>query len=69
MSGGSASRRLAVFDSSSDMPTPWSVIWMASSFLRVAAIRTMTFFSGSEKEVALSSSSAIRCTRSLTARP
>ena len=68
-SGGSASRALAAPISSSDIPTPWSVIWMASSFLRVIAIRTMTFFSGSEKKVALSRSSAMTCTRSETARP
>lgn len=48
-SGGSARRSLTSARRSSLIPTPWSVTWIASAFLRVMTARTVILVSGSEK--------------------
>jgi hypothetical protein len=69
MTGGLASRSLASSSSSGVMPMPESSISsITPPVLSVFAV-TVTRVSGAENEVAFSSSSATRWTRSLTTRP
>ena len=67
--GGLSSRQFAWAISSAPMPTPWSVMSSSTPPLFSRCPDTVTGVSAEENEVAFSTSSATRCTTSLTAWP